>query len=482
MRVSVRAKLLASSAVLLAFVAIVGLLSILNLSSVNDRGAALYQGEQAVEKLGVMTTTLVDIRRLVDKGIAYVGDTKTQATIDQGLAADDQALAGALEAYQGTGVVGEEKSLVAAYEAAMATYGPERAAVRAATMAGDTAKAKAGTDAARGDISAAQDAVAKLVTFNQDEAKSLAADVSATFDEGRLLTVVFLIVAIVVGALLAFFLARRMTGDVRAVQAHLTSMRDGVDRFSRCLTALAANDLTAGYAVELEPIARHGSDEIGQTAAVSNQLLAGLGTMAEAYETARTNLIGTVGEVKAAAEAVARTSGELNAAASQTGAASGQVAATINQVAAGAADQARAASETSAAVGDLTAIISQVGAGAAETSGKVDLAARALDDMRVAIESASQASGEVARVADGAFAAAGHGAEAVAKSVAGMSRIRATVEGASVRVTELGAKSSQIGAIVDTIDDIAEQTNLLALNAAIEAARAGEQGKGFAVV
>jgi methyl-accepting chemotaxis protein len=49
-------------------------------------------------------------------------------------------------------------------------------------------------------------------------------------------------------------------------------------------------------------------------------------------------------------------------------------------------------------------------------------------------------------------------------------------------VTELGAKSDQIGAIVETIDDIAEQTNLLALNAAIEAARAGEQGKGFAVV
>jgi len=49
-------------------------------------------------------------------------------------------------------------------------------------------------------------------------------------------------------------------------------------------------------------------------------------------------------------------------------------------------------------------------------------------------------------------------------------------------VTSLGATGSQIGAIVQTIDDIADQTNLLALNAAIEAARAGEQGKGFAVV
>lgn len=50
------------------------------------------------------------------------------------------------------------------------------------------------------------------------------------------------------------------------------------------------------------------------------------------------------------------------------------------------------------------------------------------------------------------------------------------------KVMELEGSSRQIAHILDTIRDIAEQTNLLALNAAIEAARAGDAGRGFAVV
>ena len=63
-----------------------------------------------------------------------------------------------------------------------------------------------------------------------------------------------------------------------------------------------------------------------------------------------------------------------------------------------------------------------------------------------------------------------------------MAALRESADQVTAVITELGAKSEQIGGIVETITGIAGQTNLLALNAAIEAARAGEQGRGFAVV
>lgn len=106
-----------------------------------------------------------------------------------------------------------------------------------------------------------------------------------------------------------------------------------------------------------------------------------------------------------------------------------------------------------------------------------------------ASEEMSATSGDIAQnclmAAEGANRAndaAAHGAAVVEKSISVMHRIAERVQSSAKTVEGLGARSDQIGSIINTIQDIADQTNLLALNAAIEAARAGEMGRGFAVV
>ena len=75
-----------------------------------------------------------------------------------------------------------------------------------------------------------------------------------------------------------------------------------------------------------------------------------------------------------------------------------------------------------------------------------------------------------------------NGENIILATIAKMQSITAIVEQSANLVDALGAQTTRITSIVNTIKEIADQTNLLALNAAIEAARAGESGRGFAVV
>lgn len=61
-------------------------------------------------------------------------------------------------------------------------------------------------------------------------------------------------------------------------------------------------------------------------------------------------------------------------------------------------------------------------------------------------------------------------------------RARSEAQESEQNIVSLENASSEIGSIIDLINDIAHRTKLLSLNATIEAERAGELGKGFAVV
>jgi len=315
----------------------------------------------------------------------------------------------------------------------------------------------------------------------QSDATSSAA--TGIYDSAIILILGLLAIVVIAGFAVGFFISHRIRRDVHAVRAALTTLADETATdLADAMAALASNDLTAGVRPTVAPIDRFGSDEVGDVAVATNLLVAKLGAAIDSYETARVQLGTTIGEVRSAATAVSATSFRLHEAASESNGATQTISRTIQQVAAGAADQAHAASDTGDSARQLTEVIDQVRTSASETSRRVEQAAAAVEATAQAVGRAERASEQMdpytARVSD----AVAHGARSVDDTAAGMSRIQAAVEATSVKVTELGAKGEQIGAIVETIDDIAEQTNLLALNAAIEAARAGEQGKGFAVV
>jgi len=289
--------------------------------------------------------------------------------------------------------------------------------------------------------------------------------------------------AIAIGGTLAWVLSHAIVSGIRAVLATMSSMADNcVAGLESGLGAMASNDLTLHLEAVTKPIDSHGTDEVGQLAAATNAMLGRIRGTIDSYEMARAALSDALVEVHESALSLSETSSLVKAAAMDSGHGAGQIAQTIGQVASGASDQASAATSTADAVQRLREVIAQVRGGAAETARSVESQAAAVDKMTRSIRSASHASADVQSLGLAAGEAAVNGAETVRQTVDGMTRIKDAVEGAAIKVTELGAKGDQIGAIVETIDDIAEQTNLLALNAAIEAARAGEQGKGFAVV
>lgn len=109
-------------------------------------------------------------------------------------------------------------------------------------------------------------------------------------------------------------------------------------------------------------------------------------------------------------------------------------------------------------------------------------ASDSVEQMAAASADISRSCSEMASMATDAEQVSSKGEQVIATMANTMESIESQMGQTTEAVKTLGATSTRIGDILDTIGDIADQTNLLALNAAIEAARAGEQGRGFAVV
>lgn len=110
-----------------------------------------------------------------------------------------------------------------------------------------------------------------------------------------------------------------------------------------------------------------------------------------------------------------------------------------------------------------------------ETSSSMEEMASAMRAVDTAAEMTANLSRDVVEKAE-------LGQAKVVQTIVGMEAIREATDAAESVIRGLGARTNEIGGILDVIEDVADETNLLALNAAIIAAQAGEQGKAFSVV
>ena len=256
-----------------------------------------------------------------------------------------------------------------------------------------------------------------------------------------------LILALIIGTFLSFFIARGITRPVLTSLAFAESVAEG-DLDGRL--DIAQKDEIGRLADSLRKMVATLKARILEAGAKTEEAEKAAAKAQEAMIEAETAQAQAVAKSEAMEEAAIR----LRHVAEITTSASEELSAQIEESSRGAGVQAQRAAETATAMEEMNATVMEVA------------------------KSASTA----AEISDNARETAKGGADIVNQVVAGIVEAQSQAAALKEDMVKLGEQAEGIGRIMSVISDIADQTNLLALNAAIEAARAGEAGRGFAVV
>jgi methyl-accepting chemotaxis protein len=484
-RAGIRTKLLGSFGIVLALVALIGVLSLYQMgqatSALHDVADVEVAGlTAAFEIRGASLAQQRDLRTLV---LAFTPEEKQKVKNSQD--ATDLVLNTQLALLDTTLTDSDERQILASLQKAHDAWTVVRATISESALAGDqlTARMTLNGDDNRQIIADLNAQISAMIQLKQDKMAAVVSDRDSSFEVARALMIVAVLLSLAVGVAVAVKMARGVTRSVSAVQLTLTSMAEqAVTSIERGLAAMAAGDLTVPAYADTPRIERYGSDEIGETARITDGVLDTMVATIASYEEARTKLATLVGSVQRAASSVADSSTGLSQVAGEAGNVVRQVAGAVQHVADGTEETSRAAYGSSQAVAQLNQAIDSIARGASSQAEQIQRVAETATAMATNVDRVAADALEVAEAGAATRQSAQHGAAAVRETVSGMLEIRGVVADAAIKVEQLGKLGEKIGAVVETIDDIADQTNLLALNAAIEAARAGEHGRGFAVV
>jgi methyl-accepting chemotaxis protein len=457
---SIRVKLLASFALVLALLAVVAAAGVVGTSNVNDSARTIADSDlPSVDAIDSLQSDLQAYRRY-DVALAATEDTKLIAQYITKSAARRAVVNGRFTAYRKLMSTPEDRQNFTRSLASWKSYVAQTTTIPALARAGrrHAIEQLVFSASVKGTFDDNDALIEKWADYNIEIANADADKAESTFAQARKVILVVSIVALLLGLGIALWLARSLVRRVGAIAQAADGIAAGdveQDVRDRSGDELGATARSFGamveYLKEMSGAARRVADGDLTVEVRPRSERDALGTALAAMTG---NLRGMIGGVAEATNTLSTASQQMASTSEEAGRAVGEIASAVGEVAAGSERQVRAVESTKISVEQLSASAAQ----------SAQSAQSAQDEARAA--------GDVA--ADGAAS--------VALATEMMSEVTAQAEQASLAIRELGAKSDQIGGIVEAITTIAEQTNLLALNAAIEAARAGEQGRGFAVV